>query len=247
MPVPELDSSLDPSRPAEQPAITPTAQSAPHTIPIRSIIALALPCPHSQADPPNLPWQRGLAKRRVDRSVLSPTITLIPQPLLGVVGRPTSARDTTDAKFRKPASGGSRLSARRHGARLRRRARVAPACIEHLGGRRLMGAVGCRGAFGVTLQFALALRTRGFCATVRELNLARRRRRAPWLLGTASEIRLRTGRRDRSDHRPQVTSDELRADAKSAVARTCELAISARVSARPKLVIAAIDLDDQAG
>src|SRR6188768_3372455 len=128
-----------------------------------------------------------------------------------------------------------------------RRARVAPACIEHLGGRCLMGAVGCRGAFGVTLQFALALRTRGFCATVRELNLARRRRRAPWLLGTASEIRLRTGRRDRSDHRPQVTSDELRADAKSAVARTCELAIPAPVSARPTHVIAAIDLDDQAG
>ena len=51
-----------------------------------------------------------------------------------------------------------------------------------------MGAAGCRGAFGVTLQFALALSTRGFCAARRELNLARRRRRAPWLLGTGSEI-----------------------------------------------------------
>jgi len=64
-----------------------------------------------------------------------------------------------------------------------------------------MGAAGCRGAFGVTLQFALALRTRGFCSKRRELNLARRRRQAPWLLGTASEISLPTGRRDGSDHR----------------------------------------------
>ncbi len=50
-------------------------------------------------------------------------------------------------------------------------------------GRRLMGAAGCRGAFGVTLQFALALSTRGFCNARRELNLAHRRRQAPRLLG----------------------------------------------------------------
>ena len=56
------------------------------------------------------------------------------------------------------------------------------------GGRRLMGAAGGRGAFGVTLQFALARSARGFCATRRELNLARRRTRAPRLLGAVSEI-----------------------------------------------------------
>jgi len=35
--------------------------------------------------------------------------------------------------------------------------------LWRLGGRRLMGSAGCRGAFGVTLQFALALIERGFC------------------------------------------------------------------------------------
>jgi len=55
-------------------------------------------------------------------------------------------------------------------------------------GRRLMGAAGCRGAFGVTLQFVLALSARGFCTTRRELNLAHRRRRAPGLLVAVSEI-----------------------------------------------------------
>jgi hypothetical protein len=51
-----------------------------------------------------------------------------------------------------------------------------------------MGAAGCRGAFGVTLQFALALSPRGFCARRRELNLAHRRGRTRWLLGTISEV-----------------------------------------------------------
>src|SRR6188768_161120 len=46
-----------------------------------------------------------------------------------------------------------------------------------------MGAVGSVGPAGVTLQFALARRGHGSCATVQELNLAHRRRRAPWLLG----------------------------------------------------------------
>lgn len=53
-----------------------------------------------------------------------------------------------------------------------------------------MGAAGRRGAFGVTLQFALAMSARGFCVTWRELNLAHRRRQAPWLLDTASEPSL---------------------------------------------------------
>jgi len=35
-----------------------------------------------------------------------------------------------------------------------------------------MGARVCWGAFGVTLQIALGLMTRGFCAAGRELNLA---------------------------------------------------------------------------
>ena len=50
-----------------------------------------------------------------------------------------------------------------------------------------MGAVGRVGPAGVTLQFAIARRARGSCATMRELNLALRRRRAPRLLGTVSE------------------------------------------------------------
>ena len=72
-------------------------------------------------------------------------------------------------------------AARHRGARPRRRARVAPAIIEHLGGRRLMGAGGCRGAFGVTLLFALALIAHGFCAARRELNL-----RPPPMAGPAA-------------------------------------------------------------
>ena len=44
-----------------------------------------------------------------------------------------------------------------------------------------MGAGGCRGAFGVTLQFALALIPRGFCAARRELNL-----RPPPMAGPAA-------------------------------------------------------------
>jgi len=44
-----------------------------------------------------------------------------------------------------------------------------------------MGAAGCRGAFGVTLQFALALIARGSCATERELNL-----RSPPRVGPAA-------------------------------------------------------------
>jgi len=51
-----------------------------------------------------------------------------------------------------------------------------------------MGAEVCRGAFGVTLQFALARGTRGFSVAGRELNLARRRRRTPWLLVAVSEV-----------------------------------------------------------
>jgi len=52
----------------------------------------------------------------------------------------------------------------------------------------LMGAVGRVGPAGVTLQFAIARRARGSCATVRELNHALRRGRAPRLLGTISEV-----------------------------------------------------------
>jgi len=48
-------------------------------------------------------------------------------------------------------------------------------------GRRLMGAAGCSGAFGVTLQLALALIARGFCSTRRELNL-----RPPPMAGPAA-------------------------------------------------------------
>ena len=44
------------------------------------------------------------------------------------------------------------------------------------------------GRSGVTLQFALALIARGFCAARRELSLARRRGQAPRLLGPVSEI-----------------------------------------------------------
>jgi len=51
-----------------------------------------------------------------------------------------------------------------------------------------MGAVGSVGPAGVALQFAIARRARGSCATVRELNLALRRTRAPWLLGRFSEF-----------------------------------------------------------
>jgi len=63
-----------------------------------------------------------------------------------------------------------------------------------------MGAVGSVGPAGVTLQFAIARRARGLCATVRELNLAHRRRRAPRLLGAdfsqAAAVRgLRRGAR----------------------------------------------------
>jgi len=43
--------------------------------------------------------------------------------------------------------------------------------------------LGVAWAFGVTLQFVLALSTRGFWTTRRELNLARRRMQAPRLLG----------------------------------------------------------------
>src|SRR6188768_1508342 len=109
-----------------------------------------------------------------------------------------------------------------------------------------MGAVGSVGPAGVTLQFAIARRGHGSCSTVRELNLAHRRRRAPWLLGAASEIRLPTGRLDCGDHHRQVTSDELRADAKGAVARACKLAVATLVRAHAARVIAAIDLYDQA-
>jgi len=49
----------------------------------------------------------------------------------------------------------------RRGARLRRRARVAPACSVGLGGGRLIGAVGSVGPAGVTLQFAIARVARG--------------------------------------------------------------------------------------
>ena len=44
-----------------------------------------------------------------------------------------------------------------------------------------MGAAGCSGAFGVTLQLALALIARGFCSTRRELNL-----RPPPMAGPAA-------------------------------------------------------------
>ena len=46
-----------------------------------------------------------------------------------------------------------------------------------------------------------------------------------------------------SDHRRRVTSDEFRANARGAVARTCELAIAARVSTHAPLVIDAVNLD----
>ncbi len=52
-----------------------------------------------------------------------------------------------------------------------------------------MGAVGCRGAFGVTLQFARARSARGCWETQRELNLARRRTRTPWLLNKVERAR----------------------------------------------------------
>jgi hypothetical protein len=50
-----------------------------------------------------------------------------------------------------------------------------------------MGAAGSLAPGGVTLQFAIAMRARGSCATVRELNLALRRTKAPRLLDAASE------------------------------------------------------------
>jgi hypothetical protein len=55
--------------------------------------------------------------------------------------------------------------------------------FEALGGG-CLGPVGSVGPAGVTLQFAIARRARGACATVRELTLALSRRRAPRLLGT---------------------------------------------------------------
>ena len=51
-----------------------------------------------------------------------------------------------------------------------------------------MGAVGSVGPAGVTLQFAIARRARGLCATVREVDHALRRRQAPRLLGAVSEV-----------------------------------------------------------
>jgi len=55
---------------------------------------------------------------------------------------------------------------------------------------RLMGPAASVGPAGVTLQFAIALRAHGWCAAGREFNLARRRRRAPWLLGAGFSRRL---------------------------------------------------------
>ena len=63
-----------------------------------------------------------------------------------------------------------------------------PRTVWSFGDGCLMGAAGSVGPAGVTLRFAIARRARGSWATVRELNLAPRRRRAPWLLGTGSEI-----------------------------------------------------------
>lgn|SRR5882724_6400541 len=67
-----------------------------------------------------------------------------------------------------------------------------------------MGAAGCRGAFGVTLQFALALSTRGFCGARRELNLAHRRTRAPRLLVAASEVLADTASSGRREKRSRI-------------------------------------------
>ena len=52
-----------------------------------------------------------------------------------------------------------------------------------------MGAVGSVGPAGVTLQFAIARVARDSWATVRELNLALRRRQAPRLLVAVLEKR----------------------------------------------------------
>jgi len=52
-----------------------------------------------------------------------------------------------------------------------------------------MGAAGCVGPAGVTLQLALARGARGCSEVLRELNLAHRRTRAPRLLGTGRRNR----------------------------------------------------------
>jgi hypothetical protein len=65
------------------------------------------------------------------------------------------------------------------------------------------------------------------------------------LLSGQRELRLLAGRGDVGHCRWQVTHDLPCLDTKDAIARACELAISADVSARATGVIAAIHFDDQ--
>jgi len=125
------------------------------------------------------------------------------------------------------------------------------------------------GRSGVTLQFALALIARGFCTARRELSLARRRGRAPWLLGAGSEISsfakkcgstpdlpdlgaerptLRVTERvpQREQGGREIAHDELGFKANDAIASAGELAISARIRRHAARVIAAVDLDHEA-
>jgi len=122
---------------------------------------------------------------------------------------------------------------------------------------------GCRWAsWGLRRHFAvrvLALIARGFCASERELNLAHRRRRAPWLLVTTLERRdevrryesgdrfsvvLHSALRERAPHREhrgrEIAQDCCGLDANDAIAGTRELAISAGVRRHAPRVIAAI-------
>jgi hypothetical protein len=102
--------------------------------------------------------------------------------------------------LRRHCSFETRCTACRREARLQRRARVAPAHAERVGDGASWVPLVVVGPPAVTLRFALARGTRGFFTTRRELNLAHRRMRAPWLLGAdlASAAHAGSERRSRT-------------------------------------------------
>ena len=113
-----------------------------------------------------------------------------------------------------------------------------------------MGAEGSVGPAGVTLQIAIAGRGRGLCATLRGLNHALRRRRAPRLLGcgfrSSGPLWRAERATDREDGPCEITHDELSLHANDAVAPALELAGATLVRCYAPGVVAAVDFNDQA-
>jgi len=122
-----------------------------------------------------------------------------------------------------------------------------------------MGAVGSVGPAGVTLQFAIARRALGSCATVRELNLRPPPNAGPAAPRCGSEIShwpivtsilSRSRLNERAPHREhccgEIAQDHCGLDANNAVAGAHELSIAACIRGHAVRVIAAIDLDDEA-